>query len=238
MIKKIIYKYLELINKERNFKLREIEKYLLGLSFKVNIDPNAGVIEFNKAFINRTTYSSSLYQYKIDGDSIRFNHQGMEKMVWLFDYIDSDKTSIYMRDIFELLLNKWYSRGDNSLINSCVNLRLEKNRYDYVIRVSKNELKFYVDFFAKKRDMSDFLIQVELSLEDNKVFIHFAPTDAEIEETIECFDNPIEYINEKLSHKYMVHFLNEYALFNLLALSSVDEYSEKTHGEIIRMFYI
>lgn len=79
MIKKIIYKYLELINKERNSKLREIEKYLSGLSFKVNIDPNTSVIEFNKAFINKTTYYSSIYKYQLDGDSIRLNHTGVEK---------------------------------------------------------------------------------------------------------------------------------------------------------------
>jgi hypothetical protein len=238
MIKKIIYKCLELMNKERNFKLREIESYLLDLSFKVNLDPTAGIIEFNKAFINKTIYSSSLYKYQLDGASIRINHTGAEKMVWLCDYIDSDKTSNHIKDTFELLVHYWYSRSDNSLINNCVSIKLDKHRYDYIIRISKNELKFYVNFFAKKNDMTDFLIQIEVSLDDNRVLLHFAPTNAEIEETIECFGNPIEHINEKLRHKYMIHFLNDYALFNLLGLSSKDEYEQETHGELIKMFYI
>jgi hypothetical protein len=36
----------------------------------------------------------------------------------------------------------------------------------------------------------------------------------------------------------MLHFLNEYALFDLLGLTSVNEYEQETHGEIIKMFYI
>lgn len=238
MIKKLIDKYSEFMNKERNLKLREIESYLSDLSFKVNLDPTAGVIEFNKAFINKTTYYSSLYKYQLDGDSIRLTHQGAEKMVWLVDYIDSDKTSNHLKDTFELLVHHWYSRSDNSLVNNCVSIKLDKHRCDYIIRISKNELKFYVNFFAKKNDMTDFLIQVELSLDDNRILLHFAPSNAEIEETIECFGNPIEHINETLRHKYMIHFLNDYALFNLLGLSSKDEYEQETHGELIKMFYI
>lgn len=77
-----------------------------------------------------------------------------------------------------------------------------------------------------------------ISINDDKALINYAPNEGDIDNSIDCFSDPIRDINHELTHQYLLHFLTDHSKFELLGISEISQYNSETHDEILKMFYI
>jgi hypothetical protein len=210
---------------------------LKSLDISIELLKKEKVIEFNKKNISNTIYKSSHYKYEFDGETLTFNPNLFDNDEWLQSLIDSDLVSLKIKNTFDKLLNEYFSRSQNRLLTSCIKLQIERESV-FSVKVTKDSITLCVYFYAKQIDKSFFFVEVILSINDDKVIINYAPNEGDIDNSIDCFSDPIRDINHELTHQYLLHFLTDYAKFELLGISETNPYNSETHGKILKMFYI
>ena len=225
------------IHKKRNKKLHEIEDYLKSLNMNVELFKKEKVIEFNKKKINQNVYLSSHFKYNFDGETLTFYPNLFDNYGWLQSLIDSDIASLKIKKAFDKVLNEHFSYSKNRLLNGCIKLQIERFS-NFIVKVTKESITVCVDFSAKQIDESLFFVEIMLSINDDKVTINYAPNEGDIVNSVDCSSDPIIDMNHELTHQYVLHFLTDYAKFELLGISETNPYNSETHGEILKMFYI
>lgn len=237
MFKSILDKISNIIHKERNIKLKEIQRYLDSVNIKVNIYPREKVIEFNKKEITSTYCTADYFEYHFDGEVLTFTGKFYDHQGWLKSLMNSTYNTPLINNAYETMLSKHIPHKSGMIFNECMRLELMKEDY-FVVQITKDSFTIMSHYTAKKNNAVNFYIEMLISFDKNKITTKYAPDGSNVDKEIEVDNNFLEGMLNELTGQYVIHFLNDYAKREILGLSETNPYNPEIHSELIKMYTI
>jgi len=237
MFNVLIDKISNIIHKERNKKLKEIQQYLETMNIKATLYPREKVIEFNKKQITKIYCTADYFQYHFDDETLTFSARFYDNQGWLKSLMDSKYNTPRLQSFYKSILNNHVSHKKGFIYNKCINLELMKSD-SFVVQITKNSLKLIVHLTAKKNNAVDFYIEMVASFDKNKITVNYAPDGGDIDKTVDMDNDCLDEIQNELTGQYLIHFLTDYGKYELLEISETNPYNPEFHNELIKMYTI